>query len=203
MRDAIDALEASDIGAVSLPFFSPDEVAALSLGCRKLPFRKAKAVEGNNVRQDFDICFPAPRTGVFDDCANLLEAAFGACHADAPDLFEAPLRLNDFAVQHYPAGSTGIGVHRDSLQYRNLVCIIALAGTSQFYVCTDRDGAGRQNLDESQGRLVLLSAPGFRGLDDPDKRPLHGVDAVVRGRLSLGFRMTRLGSKIKGAPASA
>jgi hypothetical protein len=35
---------------------------------------------------------------------------------------------------------------------------------------------------------VLLSADGFAGRSGEDARPLHGVDRVSGGRLSLGFR---------------
>jgi len=35
---------------------------------------------------------------------------------------------------------------------------------------------------------VLLSATGFDGREGEDARPLHGVDLVEDGRLSLGFR---------------
>ena len=43
-------------------------------------------------------------------------------------------------------------------------------------------------LDDSPGQLLLLAAPGFSGLADPKKRPLHAVDQVTGGRLSLGLR---------------
>jgi hypothetical protein len=35
---------------------------------------------------------------------------------------------------------------------------------------------------------VLLTASGFDGRDDEDVRPLHTVDQITDGRLSLGFR---------------
>jgi hypothetical protein len=36
--------------------------------------------------------------------------------------------------------------------------------------------------------MVLLSAPRFCQREGEDVRPLHGVDSVTGGRLSLGFR---------------
>ena len=189
MLDALIALETAPHGAYAFPFFSPDEIAALIRGCQKLNFRKAQSVVGKNVHQDFDVCFPAPRTHDFDRCASLLEAGFNACKAEVPDIFDDDILLNDFAVQHYPKNSTGIGIHRDGRRYRNIVCIINLAGSSQFFTCDERDGTGRQEIDDSPGQLVLLAAPGFRGLPEPEMRPLHGVDAIQSGRLSIGFRM--------------
>ena len=189
LQKALKELEDSQPGIIALPFFSPDEISALIRNCQKLTYRKAQSVVGNNVRQDFDVCFPAPRTFAFDACATLLETAFNSCCADDPGLFSSDIELNDFAVQHYPPGSEGIGIHKDGKRYKNIVCIINLAGTSQLYTCSDRDGADRQDIDDSPGHLVLLAAPGFRGLDDPEKRPLHGVDSIEKGRLSIGFRM--------------
>ena len=186
---ALHELEVAETGACTVAFFSPDEIASLIKACQKLTFRKAQPVVGNNVRQDFDVCFPAPRIGAFDKCASLLEAGFHACKLDEPDLFDADVMLNDFAVQHYPKKSTGIGIHKDGMRYRNIVCIINLAGSSQLFTCQNRDGLDRVDIDDSPGQLVLLAAPGFRGLADPDKRPLHGVDAITDGRLSIGFRM--------------
>ena len=186
---ALQELETATHNVYAFPFFSPDEIAALIKASQKLDFRKAQSVVGNNVRQDFDVCFPAPRIGAFDKCATLLEAGFQACQSEAPDLFDAPIVLNDFAVQHYPRHSSGIGIHKDGKRYRNIVCIITLAGTSQLFACEDRDGSNRQDIDDSPGQLVLLAAPGFRGLAVPEKRPLHGVDSIKEGRLSIGFRM--------------
>ena len=189
MEQGLAALEASPIGAHAFAFFSPDEVASLIKAAQKLPYRRAKSSAGNNVSQDFDICFPAPRERQFDACADLLERAFAHCLDQQPDLFDAAIELNDFAVQLYPKGSTGIGIHRDAKRYRNIVCVITLAGESDFFISADRDGQGRVDIDDSPGNLLLLAAPGFRGLADPALRPLHGVDNIAAGRLSIGFRM--------------
>lgn len=189
MEQGLAALETSPIAAHSFAFFSPDEIASLIKAAQKLPYRRAKASAGNNVSQDFDICFPAPRERQFESCAHLLEQCFGHCYENQPDLFDASIQLNDFAVQLYPTGSSGIGIHRDAKRYRNIVCVITLAGESRFFISADREGQGRVDIDDSPGNLLLLAAPGFRGLADPAHRPLHGVDNVAAGRLSIGFRM--------------
>ena len=49
-------------------------------------------------------------------------------------------------------------------------------------------GRSKRRIDDRPGRLVLLSAEGFAGRSGEDARPLHGVDRVNGGRLSLGFR---------------
>ena len=54
-------------------FFTEEEIAALKAAALALPFRKARPNVGNNVYQDFDICFPAPMEGVFARLATGLE----------------------------------------------------------------------------------------------------------------------------------
>lgn len=186
--DALSALGAEGKLGLSLPFFSPDEIASLIKQATTLPMRQATAkvgTPGREVSQDFDICFPAPRKGPLDKLAGLLEAAVDAC--DAPiglDQFS----LNDVAVQHYLKGSGGIGIHRDALRYKGLVFIITLAGESRLCLCDDREGNGAVPIDDSPGMLTILSAPGFCGREGEAARPLHFVDQVSGGRLSIGLR---------------
>lgn len=188
--DAIDALFTAP--AVSIPFFSDSETEALRKAAGKLEYRTARSVVGNGVHQDFDICFPAPLEGVFSICATLLEQAVAYAGQMQPRLTETPFFINDFAVQNYPAGSRGIGIHKDGLRYRHFVFIITLDGQSDLFVCSDREGADRQLIDDRPGHLVILPAPGFSGLPDEGNRPLHGVDNVTGGRLSIGFRQEQV-----------
>ena len=161
--DALDQLAEEGRLGVSLPFFSPDEITMLIRQATRLPMRKARAkvgAPGREVPQDFDICFPAPREDALDHLAVLLEAA--VAHAAVP-VGISGFMLNDAAVQHYHKGSGGIGIHRDALRYQGLVFIITLAGESRFCLCDDREGNGARPLDDSPGRLTILSAPGFNG----------------------------------------
>ena len=107
---------------------------------------------GNNVHQDFDICFPAPIKGVFSQLAKGLEGLVTDLARPAT-LFEMPFTLNDFAVQRYPKTSTGM-IHKDALSYRNLVFIITLEGASQLYCCSDRQGSNKQIIHDHPGRLA-------------------------------------------------
>ena len=85
-------------------------------------------------------------------------------------------------------------ITRLHVEYMNIVIIITLSGTSTLYGCTTREGAGRQVIDDSPGQIVLLAAPGFKGLASAADRPLHGVDNVTDGRLSIGLRSEQLKS---------
>ena len=188
MASALQEMADTGALAVSTPFFSPDEVNLLIKHCLKLPMRTAKTrvgAEGREVLQDFDICFPAPRDGAMAKLADMLEEV--TAEAGGPYLKDA-LRLNDVAVQHYHPKSKGIGVHRDALRYRGLVFNITLAGASRLAVCEDRDGNGAVTIDDSPGRIAILSAAGFNGREGEEARALHKVDDVTKGRLSIGLR---------------
>ena len=102
--------------------------------------------------------------------------------------FSSSLIFNDIAVQKYRAGSKGIGVHRDGYRYRDLILIICLSGSSEFFVANSRDGSNMDVIDDTPGRLVLMSGPGFKNLVNPDNRLFHGVKNVENGRLSIGLR---------------
>ena len=76
----------------------------------------------------------------------------------------------------------------ESATGRGIVAIVTLEGGSRLFTCDDREGRNARTLDDRPGRIVLLSAAGFAGREAEDARPLHGVDRVTGGRLSLGFR---------------
>ena len=192
LRHALARLQRPERRCVSLAFFTADEVALLRQTALAQEFRRAQNEirhKGRTVFQDFDVCFPAPRTGAFDKVATQLETGLFRASVDLPNppLSEA-LKLADFAIQHYPVGARGIGIHRDGMKYRQIVVIITLDGASRLFTCADRQGRAKRWIDDRPGRLVLLSADGFAGRSGEDARPLHGVDRVSRGRLSLGFR---------------
>ncbi|MEK9860477.1 MAG: hypothetical protein VW554_03010, partial [Alphaproteobacteria bacterium] len=117
MTAALDELAQSEIRAVSVPFFSPDDIAALIRQCQKLPMRQAKprvGAEGREVVQDFDICFPAPRDRALGQLADMLEDTVKQALERAQFAhLDEDFILNDLAVQHYPPKSKGIGVHME------------------------------------------------------------------------------------------
>ncbi len=192
LRKALARLATPTRRWVSLDFFTDAEITALNHLADAQTFRTAQTEivhRENRVFQDFDVCFPAPRVGAFDDLATGLELSLFAAGSElAHNPFETRFRLDDFAIQRYPAGSRGIGIHRDGKRYKHIVVIIALAGLSRLFSTASRTGETRQRIDDRPGRLVLFSADGFAGRFDEDSRPLHGVDCVRTGRLSIGFR---------------
>ena len=192
LRNALARLASPTRRWVSLDYFTNSEILALKeLACAQA-FRKAQSEivhRENRVFQDFDVCFPAPRIGAFDQLAAGLESGlFSAGAKLVHNPFKNRFQFDDFAIQRYPAGSRGIGIHRDGKRYKHIVVIITLAGRSRLFSTACRTGETRSRIDDRPGRLVLLSADGFAGRYDEDSRPLHGVDCVRTGRLSIGFR---------------
>ena len=112
---------------VSFAFLTKDEVACLTKLAEHQPFRSARpeiSYKSNCVFQDFDICFPAPRVDAFDQFAHCLETGlFQAGQMMTLSPFSTSFQFDDFAIQRYPPGSRGIGVHRDGLRYQHIVVI--------------------------------------------------------------------------------
>ena len=187
---ALQRLRAAPRGIISLDFLKPAELAALRAECGTVDFRKATAeiaYKGRRVHQDFDVCFPAPRRGAFAGLADCLETCVQ--HATSRlSVLPDGIRFNDFAIQRYQAGSRGIGVHRDGKRYHGIVVIVTLDGESRLVSCADRAGSAKRRIDDRPGRVVLLTATEFDGRSDEAVRPLHMVDKVHGGRLSIGFR---------------
>tara|TARA_B100000575_G_scaffold127571_1_gene101656 strand:- start:3018 stop:3629 length:612 start_codon:yes stop_codon:yes gene_type:complete len=177
-----------DAGFANPLFFAETEIELLRREATALPFKKAQPLVGKGVYQDFSICFPAPLKNSFKLAAQMLERACKIIEQKRQGLFESEVKINDCAVQSYPAHSRGIGIHKDGLRYRNLVFILTLDGQSELFVCSDRLGTDRLVVSDEPGRLVIFPAPGFNYVEQEDQRPFHGVDNVVGGRLSIGFR---------------
>ena len=171
---------------ISFPYFTKREISGLVDYCDQLSFREAIPLTKTGVVQDFSVCFPAPKIGLMKKCINHFEQIF--LDENLKQFFSSSLILNDIAVQKYRAGSNGIGVHRDGNRYRDLILIICLSGSSEFFVANSRDGSNIDVIDDTPGRLVLMSGPGFKNLVNPDNRLFHGVKNVKNGRLSIGLR---------------
>ena len=186
LHASLDELADCEDSFATIAFFSKNEIAAMIAQSETVSFRPATAVVGNNVHQDMEVCFPAPRIGAYDDCATLLETAI-ASWPKRKRFISPEFCLNDFAIQRYKKGSKGIGIHKDGMRYHCLVFIICLSGSSRLFHCQDRQGTNRPVIDDSPGQLVILKAPAFAGFE-ADNRALHGVDNITDGRLSIGFR---------------
>ena len=186
IRTCLAQLSMMDRQILSVPYFNSIEISSLIKYCSQITFREANSITETGVAQDFSVCFPAPKIGAMRKCINHFNVIFtmlGIQH-----YFSAPVSFNDIAAQYYKKGSNGIGIHRDGLRYRDLVLIICLSGRSELFTADTRSGARAQLIDDTPGRLVMMSGPGFKNLSDPKSRPMHGVRNITEERLSLGLR---------------
>lgn len=95
---------------------------------------------------------------------------------------------NDIAAMRYRTRSLGITPHGDNKQYRHLIAIFTIEGSTTFTHCADRDGTVLDRWQTMPGSLVLLRAPGPPGAGQT--RPFHTVSGPTNGpRVSLTFRM--------------
>ena len=173
---------------ISIPFISKPFIFELIEQASILHFRKAKALVGNSVTQDFEICFPAPRDGAIDILATSIERLFLEA---INSLREPPIKgpkFNDIAMQRYVSGSVGISPHKDHKKYTSVIIIVTLSGRSNFCVCDDRNGKNAKILDDRPGNILILPATGFKVLSNVFNRPIHFVNSISDGRLSIGLR---------------
>ena len=198
-QDAIPALDGAamaeafrrvgDEGATSLPLLPDGALGRLLEEARGLRYRQAMPVVGQGdvaVYQDFDLTTEISPEGALMALARALDRMVGTALAgmNSPPL-PLDFGFNDYIVQRYPAGCTGMSPHRDHIRYTGLVAIVMLAGAGRFLVCDDRAGANEREIPMKPGDLLLMRAPGFQGRGD---RPFHAVRDITEDRYIFGLR---------------
>ena len=173
---------------ISIPFIPKIFINALIIQVSKLKFRKARPLVGNSVTQDFEVCFPAPREEAIDTLARSIEKLFTETLKlmNNPPILEPT--FNDIAIQRYLPNSVGISPHKDHKKYSSVIIIVTLSGSSNFCLCDDRNGSNSYILNDKPGNIVILPATGFKMLNIDYERPLHFVNKITTGRLSIGLR---------------
>ena len=173
---------------ISLKFMSNDFLLKLIKQVSTFEYRKAKPVVGNSVSQDFEVCFPAPKIGCIEILSNAIENLF----IKSTKLIKNPpiqkVQFNDIAIQKYLPYSSGISPHKDHKKYISVIIIVTLSGKSKFYLCQNRDGRNAQVVDDTPGNIVILPATGFKMINNNFVRPIHFVNDITDGRLSIGLR---------------
>ena len=176
-------------GAIAVPFLNHSECTALIKWLDQLPYRPAQQVTGSSkypVFQGFELCYDIPSMHplwrLAGDLGRVLHQALSN-----KVLLASPMTFtfNDVIVQRYPPGCSGISPHRDHLRYAVVIAILVLSGDGQFCTCEDRVGRGAREIPAVAGDLLLMSAPGLRGIDH---RPLHRLGEVTRLRRTVGMR---------------
>ena len=173
---------------ISFPFLSDTTIVSLKNQVSKFRFRKAKPLAGNSVTQDFDVCLPAPRIGKIDQLATSIENLF---NQTLRLMYNPPIKcpkFNDIAIQRYKPGSLGISPHKDHKKYISVIIIITLSGKSDLCICEDRKGLNPLVLNDTPGNIIVFPASEFTTLNNNCIRPLHFVNNIADGRLSMGLR---------------
>jgi alkylated DNA repair dioxygenase AlkB len=187
----------TNIGAASLPILTPECREQLGRIAQNLPYQPQAEKVGKPdrvVRQQLAFCQDFSQATLFiklrDAFQNLL--AQSLAHLDS-SLFYFPIDLNSMVLQKYEPGSIGITPHRDGKRYKNLICIFVLEGQGKFYVCRDRAGNNPLEIDASPGNVLLMRAPGFRGIDHSlattdEIRPFHFITDIQTQRYTFALR---------------
>ena len=190
MGAVIDGMR--EVGAASVPLLRDDAREILLAAALGGTYRKSREVVGsgeNIVHQGMDCCADFPDDSRFHGFTAafqaLVERALAGLDAEP---FATPLRFDDLMLQRYGAGSIGITPHRDSARYINAACLFTLAGDARLYLCDDRAGSAKREIDHAPGTVVFLRAPGFLGSDE---RPFHTISEIGIGRVSFGLRQLR------------
>lgn len=178
-----------DQGAAALNLLPAPALQPLAEEARQLRYRAARSVVGEGkaaVYQDFRLTTELPPEEWLMSLAGAFDRLLRTALADmrAPPL-PGDFHINDYIVQHYPAGCAGMSPHRDHIRYTGLVAIVVLAGAGRFMVCDDRAGNNAREIASKPGDVLLMRAPGFQGRGD---RPFHAVKDISRERYIFGLR---------------
>ena len=101
------------------------------------------------------------------------------------DLFRPMFGFNEFMVNKYEKGSVGITPHRDNSYFKNLIALIVLDGSGDFYICDDRDRKNSRLKKAVPGSCILMVAPGFL---NQSIQPMHYLTNITEDRYVLCLR---------------
>lgn len=175
--------------AVSVKILSGPILDELTAAADSLPFRSAEYEAGKpeaQVYQEFDYCGVVPARHPVRHLGRWFEARLRAALAlmtDPP--ISVDFTINDIVCQRYRPGELGITPHRDHIAYTQLVTLVVLGGRGRYFVCTDRRGGNKREIDSEPGRAILMPGPGYAGRAD---RPFHMVGGIASLRHSAGLR---------------
>ena len=178
--------------AISVPFLAADECDALRREAAGYTFRPARSVVGkgeNRVQQRLGVMPVLPARSRFNALTDAFQEWWDRrLEGISPYPFESRLTFNDRMLQNYDVGEVGISAHRDHIEYRNLICLLVIAGKARFFVCGSRDGADAREIPNAPGDLIITPGPGLFG---SQRRPFHLVRDISVPRFVFGLRQDR------------
>jgi hypothetical protein len=151
------------------------------------PYRYGTTVQGLS-SWDFE-------QAVTDNYTSLkqLNACYDSVSRGLHQNMKLSLHHNEVKVNasYYPAGSVGIGPHRDNSFSVNFIAIFIISGCNDFFTARDKSTAEEIAFPVIPGDCVLMRGP--RSLKERDLRPIHYVKKIVEGRHIITFREVNKG----------
>ena len=92
-------------------------------------------------------------------------------------------------IIRYPVSKLGVAAHRDLSSNINMITFFNLFGNVHFYTYKDKEGNILHDYLMEAGDASFMR--GQRNTDEPDIRPLHGVEEVTEERVVLAIREIR------------
>lgn len=89
-------------------------------------------------------------------------------------------------IIRYPVSNLGVAPHRDLSSNVNMITFFNLFGKVKFYTYKDKNGNYIKDYLMEAGDASFMR--GQRNQDEPDIRPLHGVEEVKEERVVLAIR---------------
>lgn len=175
--------------AVSMPVLDGPVLEELAAAAEQLSYRPAVHEVGKpeaRVYQEFDYCGAVPDDHPIRHLGRWFEARLQSALTlmTAPPI-ETGFTINDIVCQRYRPGDLGITPHRDHAAYTGLVVLVVLAGRGRYFVCPQRSGDGRREIESHPGWAILMPGPGYAGRS---RRPFHMVAEISGVRYSVGLR---------------
>ena len=94
-------------------------------------------------------------------------------------------------VSYYPAGSVGIGPHRDNTFSVNFIAIFVISGCNAFFTARDKDALSEVAYEVVPGDCILMRGP--RSVQEKNLRPIHYVKRIEADRHIVTFREVNRG----------
>jgi alkylated DNA repair dioxygenase AlkB len=155
------------------------------------PYRYGTTVQGLS-SWDFE-------RAVMDNYTSLkqLNACYDSLSRGLQQDMRTSLHYNEVKVNasHYPAGSVGIGPHKDNSFSVNFVAIFIVSGCNDFFAARDKTLAMETAFPVSPGDCVLMRGP--RSLEERNLRPTHYVKQIIEDRNIVTFREINRGLAIR------
>ena len=185
LAGAISTLEY--LNAASVPVLSEQFRRALLKEANSYsmrPVRETMGKPGNLVKQKMNVQSELNPDGLFGELATKFQDFFNQSVSQC-GFFDGKAIFNDWMLQKYDVGSYGITPHRDRTDYRYIICLFVIEGQGRFYVSNDRQKNGQREIANLPGDVILLPAPGFKGMKE---RPFHYLEEITEERVVFGLR---------------